>query len=213
MTFFLLPLIAFFLVWLLIIFTFKIKNVIIRWVAIILPPLLLFLWVFIPIDMITILFWIVGFLIAGVSGISLLFKLISFLRIGSRNKQERQFLKIQMIRPVLALIVFCLVLLSINLSLKSADNYSLRKAQEIQRICNADQTCPEMVPGWERGVTGDWFQSVTLYGRYGTKYRIIYTVSDDKKSFHMAVKHNIDEAFDIVGGVNKEVVSKKWVAK
>lgn len=213
MMFFLLPLIVLFAVTFLIIFTFKIKNIIFRWIAIILPPLLLSLWAFIPIDMITILFWIVGFIITGVSGISLLLKLISFVKTNSKNKQERHFLKIQMIKPTLAIMVFCLVLLSINLSVKSADDFALRKAQKIHRICNADQTCPEMVPGWERGVPGDWFQSVILYGRYGTKYRITYTVSDDKKSFSMTVKHNIDEAFDISGGVNKEVISKKWVAK
>ena len=118
-----------------------------------------------------------------------------------------------MIRPALALIVFCLVLLSINFSLKSADDYALNKAKEIQQICNADKICPETVIGWERGSPGDWYQSVIIYGRYGTKYRITYTASYDKKSFNLTVKHNIDEAFDISGGVNKEVVSKKWVAK
>ena len=43
------------------------------------------------------------------------------------------------------------------------------------------------------------------YGDYGTKYPVVYKVSEDKKSFEIRVRHNIDAFLTIKGGVENEI--------
>jgi len=89
----------------------------------------------------------------------------------------------------------------------------LKRVKKIHVICNAQNNCPGRIEGWEDGVEGDWYSSFIIYGNFGAKFRITYKVADDGQSFRMTVKHNIDEGFDISGGVNKNFESDLWIAK
>ena len=46
------------------------------------------------------------------------------------------------------------------------------------------------------------------YGDYGAKFRVRYKVSNDRMSFRIVVRHNIDEALIFEGGVTNEIREK-----
>jgi len=118
----------------LIVFTFKIKNPIFRWSAIIFPPLCLIPIIFIPIDMPTIMIWLLGFLVALISGRSILLRIIRFAKLGKAKTEERYEQKNRLVRPVLTVVIFCLAIICVKVSLKSADNYAIETGKK--NSCN-----------------------------------------------------------------------------
>lgn len=202
--------VAFFLLCLLIVFTYKVKNSAFRWFAIIFPPLCLIPIVFVPFDMFTIMIWLLGFVVALISAISVLVRVMRLRKIGRDKKDERHEQKIRLIRPILTVAIFCLAILCLRIAQASADNYAIAMGKQMHAVCNTQKKCPERVDGWERGDARDWYSSVILYGKFGPRFRITYSVTDDKESFEMVVKHNIDEGFTVYGGVNKPFKTKLW---
>lgn len=196
--------------------TYTFKNKFFRWLAIIIPPLLLIYLIWIPFDIVAHLLWLPGQIAFLVSMISIITSFIKFFRLG-KNKDERDKIKIRFIRPILTILIFLFATLCLNASRNSADDYAVNMSKRIQNTCNAEKLCPETIVGW--GSIPKWemgYSSEMFYGKYGTKYRITYSVSEDRQSFNMAVSHNIDEGFFIEGGVSKELSSnattfkKKW---
>jgi len=201
---------VFVLICLLIAFTSKIKNPVLRWIAILSPPLCLIPLMFIPIDMFTIIFWELGFLLSLISTTSILARVAHLRKMGKEDTEARSEQKIRLVRPVLTVAIFCLAILCVKASVKSADNYAIEMGKRIQAICNAQKICPERVEGWQDADRRAWYSSVTSYGKYGAKFRIAYSIADDKQSFTISVRHNIDEGFRVSGGVNQTFTLSLW---
>ena len=173
------------------------------------PPSLLLFLIWFPIDIVTIIFWIIGFLICFMAFILLVIRLIKFAMLKQEQKEKRKAACIGFIRPGMTVIMFLIAFMFVNLLRISADNYAKVTGKKIQDSCNAKRQCPPTIVGWENASEGMWYSSVVFYG-WGAKYRITYTVSKDKKEFYITVKHNIDEGFDVSGGVEESLEFHKF---
>jgi hypothetical protein len=179
--------------------TYKIRNRILQWGLILIPPLLLFAMIFVPWDIGTTMIWLVVYIIFLIS----LFKLCVYLwKILLKHNSE---IRIQLIRPLLTMAVIIISRILVSESLVSADSYAVKMAMEIQEQVNKNSKCPEHLEGWEQDRYSVWYK---LYGKYGTKYRVRYDLSKDKQEFTFSVRHNIDEGFHIAGGVGKTLQAK-----
>lgn len=190
--------------------TYAIKNKFLLWSAIIIPPLLLIYLIWIPVDMVTLLLWFPGAIAFLISAVSTIVNFVKFLRLSKDKKEEIGKIKIRLIRPMLTMLVFLFAILCLAASRKSADNYAATVGKKIQGICSAEELCPESIAGWSSVPEESGYNSVIFYGKYGTKYRVSYSVSKDRKSFNIEVKHNIDEGLSIKGGVGKQLKIKLW---
>jgi len=193
--------------------TYTFKNKFFLWLAIIIPPLLLIYLIWVPFDMPTIVLWLPGMIVFLVSAISIIANFLKFIFLSKGQKDEKNKFKIRFIRPTLAILIFLFAFLCLAASQKSADNYAVNMSKKIQSECNAEKKCPENIAGWWNDLPElSGYTSAVLYGKYGTKYRVSYSVSEDKQSFNMAVRHNIDEGLSINGGVDKQLDIKLWSA-
>ena len=100
---------------------------------------------------------------------------------------------------------------------REAGKYAEHIAGIVNSECNTKDICPERIPSWENNTMWDDVQgkgggSKVLYGLL-IKYVIYYHPSKDLKSFTFMVKHNIDQSFDIYGGVGKNLNTKLSVSK
>jgi hypothetical protein len=188
------PLLIWVGVWLLLRKTYKIKNKILQWCLIVIPPLPLLLMTLVPWDIGSVILWAPVYAILLIS----LFKLCIY-PLKSHFKPDA-VTRIQLIRPLLSIVFIILARTLVYASLVSADNYAVKIATEMQRQVTKDGKCPEHIEGWERDYYG---RSYKLYDKYGTKYKIGYYLPTDNQEFIIYVYHNIDEGFDIKGGVGK----------
>jgi len=185
----------------LVIFTYRIKNPYLFWSCIIFPPLGLLLLIWMPIDIGSTPFWAPAIVAFVFSVCSIVFKTIWVLIRKMRNKPPiLPSLSIRIIRPIMVIIIFPGVFYIVKLSLESADTYAVKVAKDVQEICDSNGACPEFIKGWK---VDDRKRCVceTMYGKYGTKYPIRYNVEGN--DFRVWVRHNIDEAFSVSGGVDK----------
>jgi hypothetical protein len=120
-------------------------------------------------------------------------------------------LVVRLIRPALVVCLYFCAFNIVKLSMKSADIYAVELGRRIQRACDANGVCPEVVEEWGQS-DSEWHMWQFSYGKYGTEYPLRYSVGDDGKEFTITVRHNIDEAFDVTGGVNKELRAEIGVA-
>jgi hypothetical protein len=158
-----------------------------------------------PFDFLIHILWIPGQIAFLISIISVIIKLIKLIRLDKTQKELRNQLKIRFIRPMLTILIFLFAVLCLRASRNSADNYAIATSRKIQEICNAKKLCPENIVEWQNVPEARGHNSSILYGKYGTKYRIFYSVSEDRQTFNMAIRHNIDEGLYIEGGVGKQL--------
>jgi hypothetical protein len=83
-----------------------------------------------------------------------------------------------------------------------ANEFGRKAAQEIQRRCHAEQVCPASILDWSP--CSDAFVSETFAGAW-VKYRVLYSVSGDRKQFSVLVRHDLDKGLLFIGGVDKEL--------
>jgi len=174
-----------------------IKNIF-NWLLILLPPLLLTPLLFIPLDMFTMLFWGPAFLIFLVSA----WHILQFL--AKRLRGQTQFRK-ELIRPLLAILIIVAAAGLVAASRHSADEFGRRIARNAQQICNERGECPLIVEGLSHLEGRTRGLCRTSYGDYGAKFVITYSASEDRKTFQVTVRHNIDEALILQGGVHQEL--------
>lgn len=156
-------------------------KTILGWVFRILPPLMLLPLVFIPVDILTILLWAIGWLCLFVSVYSLVSKLI-------RKKTSIR----NLVRPILTVCIFSLAYVSLKVSFEIAKSESLAKANEILSICNKEK-CPQAVEGWQptEHVIGN---SYTFVGGL-SKYPLFYEPSEHLDSFKLTLRVNFEEEY------------------
>ena len=168
---------------------------IIDWLVILLPPLLLTPLVFIPIDLsLAVFFWMVAAVVFFVS----LRTIGRFLWNGPRRK---------LIRPMLAILAMVSAVMMISASRRSADEYASSLALVAQQLCQSKGECQETLEGisCDRTLAAD--RCVSGYGDYGSQFAVSYSISPDKASFTVQVRHNIDERLILRGGVHQELQS------
>lgn len=78
--------------------------------------------------------------------------------------------------------------------------------------------CPEDYKEWSFqgrnkrvGSEEKYLEFSKKYGKFGTKYKIYYLLSEDKKDFSIIVRHNIDEGLYIKGGIDKKLQAEECV--
>ncbi len=190
--------------------TYRVKNRFVLWTLILIPPLFLVPLYRINRDLITAIIWTPAYVALIWSIISIIINIIrAIVRLLTKKPKVRLF-KTRFVRPSLVIIIFLFINFTVNLSMTSADNYGMAISKKIQIEANANGICPNKIKGWA-DTPQDWVDCQTWYGDYGTKYLLRYMVSDDKKEFTIQIKHNIDEAVNISGGVNKPLKAEKWV--
>lgn len=163
---------------------------IIAWIKIILPPLLLIPLVFVPFDMFTAFLWVIGFVVFVKSTVTLTKSIY-------RNVRKKEPFRKELIRPSLSIIIIVLNLTLISASQMSADNFARRTAKITLEQCNKAGECPACIDGMAVAENG---LCRTSYGDYGVKYTVVYKASEDKRSFEIAVRHDIDSFLVIKGG-------------
>lgn len=168
------------------------------WVFIIVPPLFLCPLVLVPLDMGTMLFWGPAFILLLVS----IWHVVKFIvnRIFKKTPLQRA-----LIRPSLSVIIIIGALVLVYASQGTADKFARRIAHAVDIQCKKEGRCPESVDGFECNSDR---ACEALYGDYGAKFRVRYTVSKDRMNFIVVVRHNIDEALILKGGVTDEIWEK-----
>jgi hypothetical protein len=168
------------------------------WFFIIVPPLFLSPLVLVPLDMGTMLFWGPAFIILLVST----WQVVKFIVNRIRKKTPLQRV---LFRPLLSVMIIIGALVLFYASQGTADKFARRVAYAVNIKCKKEGRCPELVDGLEcapnRGCS-------VRYGDYGAKFRVRYKVSNDRMYFRVAVRHNIDEALILDGGVANEIREK-----
>jgi len=165
------------------------------WLGQILPPLLILPLAITPPDFPMAILWIIGWLASVVSLINLLRMLVRSRRLGFSAFKPS-------VRPILTIIFMLFAQLSIQMSVARANEFGRKAAQEIQRRCHAEQVCPASILDWSP--RSDAFVSETFAGAWA-KYRVLYSVSGDRKQFSVLVRHDLDRGLLFIGGVDKEL--------
>jgi len=190
--------------------TYKIRNTALRWSLIVIPPLFIIPLYWVPWDMATCLFWFLAIIAFLLSIISISIRTITIIVRAIAHKHQSAMAKIKFIRPALTLLIFSLVAISVRLSLISADEFGIETAKRIKSVADANGICPKKLEGWEPDFR-DANDSIMFYGKYGTKYPIKYTPSKDLKEFTIKVRHHIDYALFIYGGVNVPLTTDRYI--
>jgi hypothetical protein len=187
--------------------TYKIKNVFLRWILIVTPPLLMIPLYWVPWDILTVLFWTPAIVAFLWSGLSLTINVVRIILRKLRGKPQINYVRARFFRPVLTIAIFLSVNFFVNQSLHSADEFAKETARKVQAEANTNGICPERIEDWE---LDEWDPNISIirYGKYGTKYSVRYRPSENKKEFEISVRHNIDEALFISGGVEKELIAE-----
>lgn len=167
-----------------------------RWLFFFSPLLLLVPLFWFPISFGAVVYWIIGFVIFYVSIISLFFQLVQILYRIIKGKEQVYSYKIRLIRPIMAIVIFWAALYSVKLSRIAADQYAVQVAIKVQRDIQSTNLCPPFIEGWT--------DNKIRYGRFGTKYLIIY-LPNESNEFEIRVRHNIDEFLYIKGGIGKQL--------
>lgn len=188
--------------------TYKIKNRYLRWGCIILPPFLLVPLVWIPWDIMSAGLWAPAMLamLFSVGSVVVNVAVAVVRRVRKQDAVGRR-LVVRLIRPLSVVCIFFCAVNTVALSMKSADIYAVELGRQIQQACDANGVCPEFVEGWEQSGGGQLVYRI-LYGKYGTKYPLSYSVSEDGKEFMIKVRHNIDETFYVTGGVDRDLMAE-----
>jgi hypothetical protein len=184
--------------------TYRIKKPVLHWLFIIVPPLFVVPFYWINLDIGAVGFWICAGIAFLWSIISLIVNLLRIIIRKLRKKTQIEFCKIRFLRPILTIIIFLLVAFFVHQSRVSADKYGIETAKKIQDVADSNGICPKKIQDWEAD-KWDPNDSITMYGKYGTKYRLRYHTSEDRKEFVISVRHNIDEYFHVSGGVDRKL--------
>jgi hypothetical protein len=189
--------------------TYKIKNAVLRWSLVVIPPLFIIPLYWVPWDILTCLFWIPAIIAFLWSLLSLIINIVRIIFRKVRKKPQINFVKLRFFRPALTVIIFLFVHFFVNRSLSSADKFAKETAIKIQAQINTSGECPKKIEDWE---SDKWDPniSIIMYGKYGTKYPVRYHTFEDGKEFEISVRHNIDEGFFVSGGINRALTAKRF---
>ncbi len=165
------------------------------WLKQIFPPLLILPLAIIPFDLPTAIPWIISLIACVVS-------IINVVRMLSRSHHLVQSAYKTLVRPMLTVVFMILAYISIQISLANSTDFARKTAQNIQGRCRTEKACPASIPGWSQ--RSNAFVSETNAGALA-KYRVLYSVSRDRKEFSIFVRYSIDSGHLFTGGVDEEL--------
>jgi hypothetical protein len=87
-------------------------------------------------------------------------------------------------------------------SFRKAEEFGNRSARESQMKCRANEVCPATISNWDDG--RGYCEAVTQAGFF-TRFHLCYRRSEDRKSFELIVRRNIDSDVRWVGGVRTDL--------
>jgi len=182
------------------------RSPILSWLAVLAPPLLFIPLFFTPFDIgPAALLWGAGFIAVPIS----IMHLAKFLDMRAAGKVP--FRK-ETLRPLLTILIVVAAVVLVVKSRHSADEFGRSLANLAQAQCKTDGVCPTSLREFtctELTYRKDRpCQFETLYGEYGARFWIRYIIPEDKKSFLVFVRHDIDSDLVFTGGVETEFTEK-----
>lgn len=168
----------------------------------ILPPILILPLSFVPLDLMTVLFFLPVFVCCFVSLFSvvkLVFRILS-------QPAERNQSAFRLLRPILTIFFTFLVFSALAFSYNSATTLGRKIAASVQLECDKSGSCPKTLPGWRS--RNDAYTSDLVAGEFA-KYPILYRVAKDQKAFRLYVRRDIDSGLSISGGVGL-ALKEQW---
>jgi hypothetical protein len=168
----------------------------------VLPPLLLLLLVFVPVDVITVIAWLGGAFAAVFS----LLRLAKLLLAQLRSKRPDWS---GALRPALTVVLFVVAAAiareKIGEETAAADAFARAVAREVQAACTRDSRCPAAPAGWiaDEGTR----RARKVVGRIPLRY----DVDRDAMTFRVSVRHAMESGLDINGGVGKELREQRVI--
>lgn len=169
-----------------------------RWVGATIPPFFMLFFIFIPIDLITSIVWLIAALIAIYSGLHII-KDIFFLIYTRLNNKEVNTKEIafRIIRPSLYLLILFFAHFIIQMSVASANKAAIDLALSMKEYVLENGVCKDSMPGWNKNRKRDSNLTTNRFGEYGTLYRVSYWCDPVLSIFSFQVKINQDESFSI----------------
>lgn len=172
--------------------TYKVKNRGLYWSLILIPPWIMSLWFWIPIERCTGLEWGAAWLIAMVAVVT---GLISLVRIVLDITNTALYARL--IRPALVVAIFFLAEHWAQWSPSFADDFAEEAAKTIQRDCQSSGLCPATCPGWTSFALDPnmmarllWYPAAWVHGGKGTlRYPIFYVLNPQQTRFRIVVFH------------------------
>ncbi|MCI5147287.1 MAG: hypothetical protein D3923_17605 [Candidatus Electrothrix sp. AR3] len=116
------------------------------------------------------------------------------------NKRSKIFSEVAVVA------VFILSIYSVKFSWEAAKKFTLETAEQLQGECNRS-ACPEAIEGWDRrSYNGTSFLRV---GKYA-KYFLSYIPSEEKDSYRLVLRQDIDTDFIVEGGRGRDITATKY---
>ena len=158
----------------------------------VIPPLFLFWVAFLPFDMGAALVHL-GALAAFVWSVVSIIKTLAQRSLDKTERNQR------LIRPALTIVVIGISMQLLSVSYQRAEAFVRNAAAVADRECKEKKGCPDTLAGFacHEG------QCRTVAG-LTAKYQVRYYRAEDKQSFKMFLRKNIDNSFCMEGGVAKQ---------
>ncbi|WP_144394988.1 hypothetical protein [Pleionea sediminis] len=171
------------------------------WMGKVLPPLGLLAFSFIPVDLITSIFWLLAAVVMLVSVISLFIKVFKWtIKCYRKRSIDFRYIAEEGVRPLLCIICFYTASHIVNLSVYSANEKALQLALEMKQYVHENGTCSVEKPVWANEHLSKGHSSFSMrYGEYGTQYQINYQCDPENDKFSYWVRISQDESFGIEG--------------
>lgn len=195
---FLLFLLSLVTVLILIYFSNRSDNKIFRWIGAIIPPFFMLSFIFIPIDLITSIAWLLAGLIAIYSGLHIIKDVFLFIYTRLKNKEANtKEIAFRVIRPSLYLLILFSSHFIVQMSVASANKAAIDLALNMKEHVLENGVCKDSISGWNKNRKRDSNLTTKRFGEYGTQYRVSYWCDPVLSIFSFQVKINQDEAFSV----------------
>ena len=151
----------------------------------IIPPLLLLPLLILPVDVHTLMLWLIGGIAALISMVTLSLALISPTR------------RHNALRPFLTLLFFLLAVATAATVEALSERSSSRLIAELQETCNVNGRCPDTMAGW-RNVSG-------TSSRRDFHWKYTYAPTDQYRGFALVIAMRYEAERCVSGGVGVPV--------
>jgi hypothetical protein len=174
------------------------KNKIIRWLGAVIPPMFMLLFVYIPMDLITSLFWLTAFalFVYSIYKIVKAFSRIIYAKIKAIKLDVNTEL-FKIIRPALYIATLTLAKNTVHSSVAAANMAAIDLAIKMKMYVQDNGACEASLEGW---ANAENMRAATLtkeFGNFGTTYPVFYTCDINSREFNLWVDIDQDSSFSI----------------
>ncbi len=151
----------------------------------IVPPLLLLPLLIMPVDVHTLMLWLIGGIAALISIVTLSLALLA------------PTLRHKALRPFLTLVFFLMAAATAATVEALSERSSRRLVAELQETCNANGRCPDTLPGWEN--------ASGTSSRRDFHWKYTYAPMDQNRGFALIIAMRYEAERCVSGGVGVPV--------